>query len=170
MGDNIHLVGKSKEEQLDDFIISLLQHTLNVTLSVGNVFQRCFVNDVLYFSKVYTRTQKRNSYTVCFRHDDQTQFGEIEYFLCVSLPGSSKAYAFISQFLQKSCNKIHFRLPHSALDNGVSRILLVCAGPKVLVPVEFLMCKCVSIKLQSEQYVCIPPNILLLDYLRDDAR
>ena len=157
------MVGKSKEEQLDDFVISSLQHAFSVTLSVGNVFQRCFVNDILYFSKAYTRTQKRNSYTVCFTSEDNINFGEIEYFLCVSLSGSSKSYAFISQFLQKSSNKSHFGLPHSALDHSASRILLVSSGPKVLVPVEFLMCKCVSIKLQSEQYMCIPPNMLLLD-------
>ena len=88
----------------------------------------------------------------------ETQFGEIEYFLCVSVFGS-----YISQLLQKVSNKRHFELPHSALDNGVSRIFLVCAGPMVLVPVEFLVCKCVSVKLQSEQYLCIPPNMLLLD-------
>ena len=72
-------------------------------------------------------------------------------------------FFYISQLLQKVSNRRHFELPHSALDNGVSRIFLVCAGPMVLVPVEFLLCKCVSVKLQSQQYLCIPPNMLLLD-------
>ena len=62
---------------------SSLQHTLNVTYTTGSIFQRCFVNDILYFSKCYTRTTKINSYTVCFRHNEETLFGEIEYFLCV---------------------------------------------------------------------------------------
>ena len=163
VGDTIKLIGKSKEEQLDNFIISSLQHTFNVTVTVGNVYQRCFVKDILYFSKCYTRTQKRNSFTVCFRYEEDTQFGEIEYFLCVSVFGSFKVYAYISQLLQKSSNKSHFELPHSALDSGVPRIFLVSAGPMVLVPVQFLLCKCVSVKLQSEQYLCIPPNMLLLD-------
>ena len=35
------MVGKSKEEQLDDFVISSLQHAFNVTLSVGNVCGEC---------------------------------------------------------------------------------------------------------------------------------
>ena len=43
---------------------------------------------------------------------------------CVFLSGSSKSYAFICQFLQKSSNKSHFGLPHSALDHCASRILL----------------------------------------------
>ena len=46
-------------------------------------------------------SQKRNSYTVC--HEEETQFGEIEYFLCVSVFG--KVYAYISQRLQKVSNK-----------------------------------------------------------------
>ena len=114
---------------------------------MGNEFKRCVVNDVLY----YKRTQ-RNSYTVCYRHEGETKFSEIEY-LCMWF------FAFISQLLQ---NISHFELPHSALDNGISRIFFACAGPVVLVLVEFLMCKCVSVKLQSEQYLCIPPNMLLL--------
>lgn len=163
VGDNIQLIGKSKQEPLDDFIISSLQHTLDVTFTVGNLFQRCFVNNILYFSKCYTHTQKRNSYTVCYIYEDDAQFGEIEYFMCVSVCGSCKVYAYISQVLQNISNKSHFDLPHSALDNGVPRIISVSAGPMVLVPVEFLLCKCVSVKLQSEQYLCIPPNMLLLD-------
>ena len=82
---------------------------------------------------------------------------------CVFLHLLLLKHAFISQFLQKCNNKDHFQLPHSALDSGVPRILLVCAGPQVLVPVHYILCKCVSIKFQSEQYVCIPPNMLLLD-------
>ena len=50
-------------------------------------------------------SQKRNSYTVCFRHEEETQFGEIEFFLCVSVFGSFKVYAYISQLLQKVSNK-----------------------------------------------------------------
>lgn len=111
---------------------------------MANAFQRCVINDVMY----YTLTQ-RNSYTVCYRHEGVTKFSEIEYFLCLCM----WFFASISQLLQKIS---HFELPHSAL--GISRIFFACAGPVVLVPVEFLMCKCVSVKLQSGQYLCIPPN------------
>ena len=38
-----------------------------------------------------------------------------------------------SLFLQKLSNKSHFELPHSALDNGVPRLFVVCAGPMILV-------------------------------------
>ena len=69
--------------------------------------------------------------------------------MCDSVFDSFKVYAYISQLFQKITNRRHFELPNSVLDNGVSRIFLVCTGPMVLVPVECLMCKCVSIKLQS---------------------
>ena len=163
MDDNIQLIGKSQETELDDFSRAFLQLKFSVTLSVGNVYQRCIVSNVLYFSKCYTRTQKRNSYTVCFRYEEEIQFGEIQYFLCVSVSDSFKVYAYVTQLLQRTTNKRHFELPHSALDSGVSRIFSVSAGQMVLVPVQFLICKCVSVKLQSEQYLCIPPNKLLLD-------
>ena len=123
---------------------AFLQLKFSVTLSVGNVYQRCIVSNVLYFSKCYTRTQKRNSYTVCFRYEEEIQFGEIQYFLCVSVSDSFKVYAYVTQLLRRTTNKRHFELPHSALDSGVSRIFSVSAGQMVLVPVQFLICKCVS--------------------------
>ena len=102
---------------MDDFIISSLQRT--TTLTVGNVFQRCVINDVLYFSKCYTRTQKKEySYTVCYRHEKDTKFGEIEFFFVIQY-GFLKVYAYISQLLQKISNNRHFELPHSALENGI---------------------------------------------------
>ena len=53
-----------------------INHTGNndVNMSQGNVCPKV--------------SQKRNSYTVC--HEEETQFGEIEYFLCVSVFGSFK--------------------------------------------------------------------------------
>ena len=47
----------------------------------------------------------------------------------------------LTQFLQRISNKSHFELPHSALDNGVPRLFVVCAGPMILVNVNSLqMC------------------------------
>ena len=58
-----------------------INHTGNndVNMSQGNVCPKV--------------SQKRNSYTVC--HEEETQFGEIEYFLCVSVFGYFKVYAYI---------------------------------------------------------------------------
>ena len=55
VGESIVLIEKSKEKQLDDFVISSLQYILNATCSI---FQRCFVNNILYFLKCYTRTKR----------------------------------------------------------------------------------------------------------------
>lgn len=104
-----------------------------------------------------------NSFTVLYTSNGLVQFGVIEYFIHVSVCGSSEVYAYISQLLQQTSNRSHFELPHNALDYGIPRIALVHAGPKVLVPVNCLLCKCVSVTVGSNQYVCIPPNTLLLD-------
>lgn len=67
----------------------------------------------------------------------------------MSVCGSSAVYAYILQLLQQASNKSHFELPHNALDYGIPRIALVHTGPKVLVPVNCLLCKSVSVTVGS---------------------
>ena len=102
-----------------------MNHTGNsdVNMSQGNICPKV--------------SQKRNSYTVC--HEPSLVKSNI-FCVYLYLVLLKYIYAYISQLLQKVSNKRRFELPHSALDNGVSQIFLVCARPMVLVPVEFLRC------------------------------
>lgn len=162
--ENVIIVGKPKEEVLNDFLISSLTNLhSSFTATAGLIFYRCIVNNILFYSKSYTRTKKRNSFTVLYTLNGLLHFGIIEYFVCVSVCGYFEAYAHLSQLLQREDNKSHFELTHNALDYGVPRIALVHTGPAVLVPVTCLLCKCVSVMVSSHQYVCIPPNTLSID-------
>ena len=70
-------------------------------------------------------------------------------------------YAYITHLVKQNNNQSHFGLPHDALDFGVPRIVQVSVN--VLVNVNCILCKCVSVILKSQRFVCIPPNTLLLD-------
>lgn len=69
-------------------------------------------------------------------------------------------YAYITEFRKDCDNKVHFKLPHNALDYSVARIIPVSvSGQKILVEVNTLLCKCVYVKVASQSYVCIPLSI-----------
>ena len=165
---DIQLIGSSREVQLDDSVsLSLkLFHTSSASMpSTGRMFYRCIVHNITYCSKCYTRTKKRNNFTVVYRPGgDHIHFGEIEYFLSVFINQSFHVYAYITHLVKQNTNQSHFGLPHNALDFGVPRIVQVSVNAcKVLVNVNCILCKCVSVILKSHRYVCIPPNTLLLD-------
>lgn len=160
MDENVVLLGKPRQETLTEFVPTSLK---SASCSFVGIFHRCCVNDVIYYAKCYTRTKKRNSFTVLYITDGMVQFGVIDYFVCVSVCGSYRVFAYVLQLLQKRSSRSHFNLPHSALDYGFPRIILVQNGSRVLVPVNFLLCKLVYVNVKSEQYVCIPPNTLSLD-------
>ena len=135
----------------------------NFSSSTGLIYQRCRINGVLFYSKLYTRSKKRNSFTVTY-YNGAVLYGQIEYFLCIDVEKSCFVYAYITEF-QKDCdNKAHFNLQHNALDYGVARIVPVSvSGQKILVEVNSLLCKCVYVNVASQNYVCIPPNTLSID-------
>lgn len=130
----------------------------------GKVFYRCILRDVIYASKGYTRTNKRNNFTVLYSCNGDLLFSEIDFFLYVSVNQIFHVYACVKQLVKQNSNKDHFHLPHSALDYGVPRIVQVTIGePKVLIDVSSILCKCVSVSIHPYTYVCIPPNTILLD-------
>ena len=149
VGDHIVLVGNSKEEQLNDFLVSSLNqfHTsTSIIPKTGMIFYRCIVGDVTYFSKCYTRTKNRNNFTVLYHRDGELFFCEIDFFLCVSINQTFHVYASVTELMKQDINRDHFNLPHSALDYGIPGIVPVSISePKVLIDVSCILCKCVSV-------------------------
>ena len=137
---------------LEHSIISELvkKHTCsNFTLHTGLIFQRCNIHGHLFYSKLYTRTKKRNSFTVAYCLDDVVMFGQIDYFLCVSVCGSQYIYAYITQYVQQCTNQSHFGISNNALDYGTRRIIPVHVGDKILVDVNCVLCKCVCVSVMT---------------------
>ena len=117
----------------------------------------------MYSSKLYTRSKRRNNFTVVYQSCRAILYGVIEYFVCISVSGTYFAYACINQLVPENSCKDHFNITHTALDNGVSIVPVHFIEPKVLVNVDNILCKCVFITVHSNNYICIPPNTLLLD-------
>ena len=116
VGDNIVLLGNSKEEKLDDFTLSSLQFNTSLIPSTGMIFYRCIIHDATYFSKCYTRTKKLNNFTLAYTDNGEILLGEIEYFLCVSISQTLHVYACITCLVKQNNNRSHFDLPHNALE------------------------------------------------------
>ena len=129
-----------------------------------SVFRRCSIYNHLFFSKLYTRTKKWNSYTVVFNSELGIAYGQIDCFLYTVDSNSQHVYALVTELCTSETNKVHFNLPHNALDcTVVPRVLPVSFGGKRFIDVNCLMCKCVYIVVSSQSYVCVPPNSLSLD-------
>ena len=159
------LLGKSNvvilEESIVSDIIANFHH--NFTSHRGQVFQRCIVNGCLFYSKLYTRTKKRNSFTVAYCLNNVVQFCQIDYFLCISVCDSQYVYAYVTKYAQQCTNQSHFHVSNNALDYGVQRIVPVCVSNNILIDVNCLLCKCVFVTVSAQDYVCVPPNTLSID-------
>ena len=84
-----HVIGAIKTVRLEQEVVDTLKQKLMVDVVVASHFVRAVVGGVRYHSQGYTRTTKRNSYTVCYSDGGTTRYGLIKYFL--SLPNQSVA-------------------------------------------------------------------------------
>lgn len=117
---------------------------------------------LFFFQNYINGLKKKNSFTVAYQ-GRQIMYGQIQHFLCISVNDSIFVYAYIAQFEKQGNNRIHFNLPHNALDYNLARIVPVCFGSKLLIDVNCLLCKCVYVNVSSQSYVCVPPNTLSVD-------
>ena len=113
----------------------------------------------------FTHVVKHGIITIVYNNSNGSLcYGEVEYYIFVTISSSYFVYAYVSQLSPQGSCKDYFQLPHNALDSGVNRIVPVCiTDQKVLVDVKNILCKCVLVSAQRNCCVCIPPNTLLLD-------
>ena len=151
-----HVVGAIKTVQLEQEVVDTLKQKLTVDVIVTLHFVRAVVGGVRYYSQGYTRTTKRNSYTVCYSDGGITRYGLIKYFL--SLPNQS--VALLTRLSPTS---------HTCYPQGLgilrSRIVPVKLESSIdAVPVTSLLCKCVYCCFGSmERYIVVPPNSMTDD-------
>ena len=75
------MLGTIKTVQLEQEVIDALQQRLMMDVASASQFTRAVVGGTRYYSLAYTRVTKRNSYTVCYKDGEATQYGLIKYFL-----------------------------------------------------------------------------------------
>jgi len=129
-----------------------------------SVFRWCSIYNHLFFSKLYTHTKKRNSYTVVLNSELGIAYGQIDCFVYAVNSDSQHVYTLVTELCTSQTNKVHFNLPRNALDcTIVPTVVPVSFGSKRFIDVNCLMCKCLYIVVSSQSYVCVPPNSLSLD-------
>ena len=83
-------VGKSFE--VEKFLTKETLHELCSQMELGfdtcafKVFLRALIRKEVYHSKGYLRTKKQNNYTVMFKTEEKSGFGEIDFFLWIKSP------------------------------------------------------------------------------------
>lgn len=156
----VSMVGFVSTQHVTDVIADVLK-LHNVPLSHVFKFSRCLVARTLYYSSSYTRQSKRNSSIVAYIDTTASLcVGNVLHFIS----SGNCAFAVIQPFRVMASCQSFFNIPHNALDCAVARILPVCSTSDLHVcNVLNINQKCVAVKVASQLYVCIPPNVLIHD-------
>ena len=151
-----HVVGAIKKMRLEQEVVDTLKQKLMVDVVVASHFVRAVVGGVKYYSQGYTRTTRRNSYTVCYSDGGTTRYGFIKYFL--SLPNQSVALLTRLTPTSSTCYP-------QGLGILRSRIVPVKVESSIdAVSVTSHLCKCVYCCFGSvERYIVVPPNSMTDD-------
>ena len=141
---------------LEQEVMEILQQKFLIDTNVASQFTRAVIDGKEYYSQVYPRVTKRNSYTVCYSEDGVTKYGFIKYFL--SLP--SLSVAVINKLTPTSafCYPPRLSILHS-------RIVPVKPESSIdVVSLRSLVCKCVYISFSSTNiYVSVLANCIADD-------
>ena len=153
------VVGSTKIITLRPDIKQLIADTFHLNIETATVFYRAVVRGEVFYSREYSRSTSRNSYTVEF-HDSNSEnnnsmFGYIEYFL--GLPLLTVA---VVTFLQPNN---HFCYPSSfkVLRNCIVPVSSECGS--CVICLSSLHHKCVCINLNNNTYVARLPNHIKSD-------
>ena len=163
MSTSVAILGGATLTHLEDSLI----HTLSPLLHRGQkvqTFYRVEINGQVYYSYLYGRTKKRNSYTVSFTSESDMEtrkFGQIKKFIC--LPQSQLPYAVI-QILQPNAIASECFNSDPAVDH-LSKFFGVDKTDSLeIVPVTFLLHKCVYIEIEQSIYIVeIDTDNVILD-------
>ena len=115
------------------------------TVTMG--YRLLVVDHEVYYSSQFTRVKAKNSCTVKYSADGVVSYGEIHFFASLQ----NHLFAFIHELsICTTTCKHHSNTSHDALDCiPVSKIVPVCWGDLVCVPVTALIRKCVLVKVND---------------------
>lgn len=125
-------------------------------------FYRLQMKREVYYSKLYGRVKKKNSYTVQFIHpssEDQC-FGQIFKFISIEGYG---VFAVMKPLSQCSCPSESFGLTEPTLDYTGKIFEVKESNHLLLVPVKSIISKCIFIQFEQLSYVALMNTDLLLD-------
>lgn len=110
------------------------------------------MGEEIFTSASYKREKKRNSYTVCFSTEDNSQkYGEIQYFIMISYQGDEVIYAVLNTL---TANKEFF--VHTGTNIPIDHIASVNEYQKnVVVKVENILFKVINL---WGKFICLRPN------------
>lgn len=103
-----------------------------------------------YYSRMYKRVKKRNSYTVLFNSDGVTKYGLIEFFLYIAC----KVVVVLKPLVPMQISlKEHFNLTTTALDCQPFIIPVNIENTVGFCFAEDILCKCIFLNFNSVCYV-----------------
>ena len=127
----------------------------NVHIGTASAFYRAKISGKTYYSRLYIRTDKRNSYTIGYVDCGQHKFGFINYFISLS----SCSVAVVTPLTPNSsyCYPQQLRVLHQCI------IPVSVEQSVVIVPTQCIMYKCVCIDSCGVTFLARLPNQLCID-------
>ena len=136
---------------LDPVVKQAINTNFRANINIGTVITRAIINGTTYYSQLYHRVTKRNSYSVAYLSDGIFKFGFIEYF--VSLYSLTIAVITPLTLTDSYCYPSKLQVLRS-----FSFPVLLTSSTDV-VPVRNLLYKCVCINADgSSMYIVRQPN------------
>lgn len=149
--------GTTEQVVLLPDIWRLMFEIYGIDVVVASKFLRATLKGEVFYSKAYQCTKKYNSFSVAYSDGQVVRHGIIQYF--ISVP--SLSVAIITPLTPTT----HYCYPHvlHLLHNCISPVVI--DSSVVVVPVKFLLNKCVGIDFSNSMFLVKPPNKLLIDWL-----
>lgn len=145
---------------------STYYNLVNAEIRANNpsLFLRLQNGEEVLYSKEYQHRKTRNSYTICFNHNQEEMYGSIVTFIC-----TKKNYAVVEKFHTEE-----FKLTHEVeeaisntqlleVNNLCEHIVMVVseATECLIIPIENIVTKCVLMKIgPGIIFLSKPPNLL----------
>lgn len=129
----------------------------NVKLNVGDklqTFYRLLLNEEVFFSQMYSRVKKRNSFTVLFSIHGKYNFGSIlRYFVISGIPVAVIKYFKV--VCQAAGHRFGINIPcvHSVQESDIHFV----------VPVHDIKEKCIFLEVSNCMYIARFPSKFLSD-------
>ena len=149
------VIGSMRVVAVDLHVRQCLLRQFSVRCQRASAFYRATIAGRTYYSRLYDRIKRRNSYTVCYVEGGKHLFGFIDYFLSLS----SSSFAVVTPLTPNSshCYPHQLSVLHQCIIPVSVESSVVC------VPTKCILYKCVCVEFGSVCFIAKLPNQLYGD-------
>ena len=155
LDDDTYILGNAFLQPMEANLSHLLP--LGLLVTPLQTFYRLEYKGQVYYSNSYTRTLKRNSYTISYWSDE---FGFIKYFSIVPACG---VYAAVTILEPYNIASEVLGLSAPSIDHAARLLPVRESGEVDLVHVSSIVNKCVHVQVEHQQFLAELDTQVLLD-------